>query len=335
MLLLYFIRGWPVSLDMSCEKSLSAVACTFEFLNTADEDYYLLKHKTPLEGLLSPFIAVHYKGRELDYEGMLIHRNPPTKDEYILLKAGQKVSATVQINEAFTLINDGGYTVEYIKPLMVLQDVMEMPTEVNTNKATYIYLENADQISLPSQQDEAQSEGTVTIESCTTASFTGGNSSQRSDILKGHKKLCKEYADAKSNVSNSGFYKTWFGTYTTTRANKVKAVCQKCVTGLTSKSVTYVINPSNCKSNWNAYTYKGGTKVYLCPAYNKYEVYCDSSGDPTKEGILAHEWSHAFGYTSDYAYGESANKKLAKSDPDKAVANADTYEYYYCLTQFK
>uniref|UniRef100_A0A1X7VLP0 Lysine-specific metallo-endopeptidase domain-containing protein n=1 Tax=Amphimedon queenslandica TaxID=400682 RepID=A0A1X7VLP0_AMPQE len=313
---------WPVSLDMSCEPSSSDVDCTFDFVNVAGEDYYLLMRNTPLEGLLSPFIAVYHKGRRLEYEGKLIHRRPPTKDEYILLKAGEKVSATVHINDVFTLIHDGGYTIEYIKPLMVLQEEIKMPTEVKINSATYIYLDNARKVSLPRKEVGLRSKGSVTIESCTTASFSGGNSSQQSDILKAHKKLCTEFANAKNNVSDSSFYKTWFGTYTSARATIVKNVCQKCVDGLTSKTVTYVIEPSNCQSNWNAYTYKGGTKVYLCQAYNNYDVYCKSSGDPTKEGILAHEWSHAFGYTDDYVYGAANNKQLAKDNPNKAVDNA-------------
>ena len=321
-------RGWPISLDMSCKQSLSAVACTFEFLNVAGDDYYLLKRNTPLEGLLSPFIAVSHEGRRLEYEGIFIHRGPPTKDEYILLKAGQKVSATVQINEAFALMNDDIYTVQYIKPLIVLNN--DEITEVYASKVAYIYLEGP--VSLPSTQDAVQSEGSVTIESCTTASFTGGSASQRADILNAHKKLCSKFGVAKGKVSNTTFYKTWFGTYTTKRADKVKDVCQKCKDGITNKAVTYVINPSDCESNWNAYTYKGGTKVYLCPAYNNYQVYCKSNGDPTKEGILAHEWTHAFGYTDDNAYGAAANKKLAKDNPDKAVENADSYEYWYCLS---
>ena len=84
----------------------------------------------------------------------------------------------------------------------------------------------------------------------------------------------------------------------------------------------------------HAYTYKGSTTVYLCPAYHNYAVYCKSSGDPTKEGILAHEWTHALARTDDNAYGATNNKNLAKSNPDKAVNNADTYEYWYCLSQF-
>ena len=52
----------------------------------------------------------------------------------------------------------------------------------------------------------------------------------------------------------------------------------------------------------------------------------------TKEGILAHEWTHYFGNTEDYGtYGAEANKEMARNDPDKAVNHADSYEYYYCL----
>ena len=321
---------------MSCKQSLSDVACTFEFLNLADdcdEDYYLLKRNTPLEGLLSQFVAVSYEGRRLEYKGIFIHRDPPTKDEYILLKAGQKVSATVHINDAFALIHDGGYTIEYIRPLVVL-DEMQMPIEVNAKTATYIHLENARYLSHPFQRKKVKSEGSVTIESCTTATFVGGTSSQREDVLNAHRKLCTGFADAKNNVSNSDLYTTWFGTYTEDRGAKVKGVLDDCVEGLTNDTVTYTFNGPKCQSTWNAYTYKGGTDVYLCPRYNLYEVYCKSSGSPTKESILAHEWSHALAYTEDYVYGATANKALAKSDPDKAVNNADTYEYWYCLTQF-
>ena len=43
---------------------------------------------------------------------------------------------------------------------------------------------------------------------------------------------------------------------------------------------------------------------YFC--YKKY----------TKESLLAHKWSHAFGYTNDHAYHISGFQSLAKSDPD-------------------
>uniref|UniRef100_A0A1X7UFG8 Secreted protein n=1 Tax=Amphimedon queenslandica TaxID=400682 RepID=A0A1X7UFG8_AMPQE len=80
-------NGWPVSLDMACNKALSAVACTFEFTNDANENLYLLKRGTPLEGLISRFITVSVAGSPIEYDGPFVHRLPPTKDEFVLLKA--------------------------------------------------------------------------------------------------------------------------------------------------------------------------------------------------------------------------------------------------------
>uniref|UniRef100_A0A1X7UIZ9 Lysine-specific metallo-endopeptidase domain-containing protein n=1 Tax=Amphimedon queenslandica TaxID=400682 RepID=A0A1X7UIZ9_AMPQE len=122
-------------------------------------------------------------------------------------------------------------------------------------------------------------------------------------------------------------YRTWFGKYKRRRARKVKRVCRKCERKLRRKSVCYTINPSGCKSTWNAYvTYFRRRNVNLCPGFHNYGVFCVSSGSATKEGILAHEWTHNFGRTKDFAYGADANKNLARSKPRKAVRNADTYE---------
>ena len=100
---------------------------------------------------------------------MLIHRNPPTKDEFILLKAGQWISATVQINDAFTLSDDGLYVVEYVKPLMVTpRDEMNMMTEVNINEVIYIDLEGARHLSCPVKEEEDTPDFIVNIESCSS-----------------------------------------------------------------------------------------------------------------------------------------------------------------------
>ena len=45
---------------------------------------------------------------------------------------------------------------------------------------------------------------------------------------------------------------------------------------------------------------------------------------------MIHEASHytANGGTSDYVYGQSGAKSLALSNPDQAVFNADSHEYF-------
>ncbi|PVF91263.1 zincin [Serendipita vermifera] len=45
---------------------------------------------------------------------------------------------------------------------------------------------------------------------------------------------------------------------------------------------------------------------------------------------IVHESSHftANGGTQDYAYGQSAAKSLATSNPARAIMNADSHEYF-------
>ena len=47
-------------------------------------------------------------------------------------------------------------------------------------------------------------------------------------------------------------------------------------------------------------------------------------------GTIIHESSHftANGGTNDYAYGQTACKNLAISNPANAVRNADSHEYF-------
>jgi peptidyl-Lys metalloendopeptidase len=51
-------------------------------------------------------------------------------------------------------------------------------------------------------------------------------------------------------------------------------------------------------------------------------------GHDSKAGTIIHELSHLVGGTGDKAYGTVNCSALAKSNPGKAVRNADSYEYF-------
>ena len=125
------MHSWPISVDMDCDKTQSIIQCDFKFINNANEDLYLLKRNTPLEGLISEFIEVSLSlGCSILYEGPLIYRLPPTKDEFVLLKAGESISASVQITDAFSFKKDGIYYVRYIEPIQYLTvEEMEITEE--------------------------------------------------------------------------------------------------------------------------------------------------------------------------------------------------------------
>ena len=323
---------------MACNKALSTVACSFQFTNIADEDLYLLKRNTPLEGFFSPFLNLSTEGRPVQYEGIYASRIAPTKDEFVLLKAGESIAASVQITDVFNIDTDGLYTLQYSKPLQYLSvDEMSIMSngevrESAVHESIYIYLENTHLLLKPTKPEETDKvDYTVHLQDCASASFKGGDK-KNGETLKAHKSLCAGTDKAKGNVSDTAEYKTWFGTYTAARAEKVKTVYQKMKDGISGKTVTYYNNGPQCKSNWYAYTYHGSTTVYLCPVFYGFKIPCIGNMY-TKESSLAHEWSHAFGLTEDYAYHVGGCQSLAKSDPDKAVVNADSIRFFYCKYQ--
>ena len=324
---------------MSCHKALSVVACSFEFTNVADEDYYILTSDTPLEGVDSPFIAVYHEGHRIEYEGILGFRLPPTKENFLLLKAGQSVSATVQISDVFTFSTDGIYNIRYNKPLQFVTSnqmtdagYIQEVSELEVSESVYIYLEDTHSLIHPVRPSPPKPDYTVHVEGCSSANFVGGTATQRSQATAAHKKLCNGFKGAHGRVGKNAETKTWFGKKTSTRDTKAKIVLKECEDGIRGKSVTYdyVNGQSFCRSKPGtiAFTEYGITTVYLCNGFNRLAQYCGS--EVSKERVLAHEWAHAFGYTTDYKYQPADCKQLAINDPAKALDNADNYALFYC-----
>ena len=214
---------------MACNNALSKIACSFQFTNIANEDLYLLKRNTPLEGLNSKFLTVSMEGCPVPYEGPIFFSIPPTKDEFILLKAGESFSATAQITDVFSIDTDGLYTVKYSNPLQYLS-VNEMSVmsngkvrESSIQESVYIYLENTHLLLKPIKPEEPKIDYTVHLQSCSSASFSNGYR-KNDETLKAHKKLCSGIDAVKGKVGNNTMYKTWFDAYTSTRESAVKTV---------------------------------------------------------------------------------------------------------------
>jgi uncharacterized Zn-binding protein involved in type VI secretion len=67
-------------------------------------------------------------------------------------------------------------------------------------------------------------------------------------------------------------------------------------------------------------------RIYLGDPFHK----APATGQDSKAGILAHEMSHfrGVGDTKDHAYGVENSKRLAQKYPQRALENADSFEYY-------
>jgi hypothetical protein len=76
-----------------------------------------------------------------------------------------------------------------------------------------------------------------------------------------------------------------------------------------------------------AYVYPADDrKIYLGPKFEN----SPAEGEDSQIGTLAHEMSHfkSISGTTDERYGRTNSESLAKTDPDKALRNADNYEYF-------
>ena len=337
----------PISLDMGCHQALSEVVCTFEFTNNAKRDIHILTHNTPLEGLFSPFVTVLQEGHPVMYEGLFVYHTPPTKDDLVLLKAGRTVSASVEMTSAFSFDSDGLYTIQYSKPLEYLtaggnrflqSNRFKQMNQLSVSGSASVYLKNTHLLLQPTRLQTPLEESIgdiVNIESC-SIKFIGGTSSQRSKITRAHSSICSYAQDVANGIANNDLYKTWFGQYTTTRANKVKSVYQKVKNGFNDFTLTYHMSGPNCKSDWAAYTQHGSKTVYICQYLHNIPTDCQDKSNPpdTQEAIVMHEWTHAFGLTNDHTYGVTNDQQLARNDPDKAIDNADSLERYYCPASY-
>jgi peptidyl-Lys metalloendopeptidase len=78
-----------------------------------------------------------------------------------------------------------------------------------------------------------------------------------------------------------------------------------------------------CRSAF-AYTVVSVGLLGLCPGF----FTAGTDGTDTRWGVLIHEATHLAGGTDDHAYGRRAALVLAKQDPARAAANADSYEYF-------
>jgi len=81
-----------------------------------------------------------------------------------------------------------------------------------------------------------------------------------------------------------------------------------------------------CPVFWTAPT--TGTDSKVCVDWSS--SFITEFSSECKAGTLIHEASHfaANGRTFDYAYGQAAARALARTDPFKAIFNADSHEYF-------
>lgn len=258
-------------------------------------------------------------GHKVAYLGRMIKRGPASEVDVIKVGPGATLSYPLELTGAYDLSENGRYAIEYVGHTKQNASHSAVPTS-----ATYLWLEGRTQAFADAQllaKPATNLAGSVTYTgNCTATQKTSLGSALTA--ARNYAANSKTYLSATPSATTR--YVTWFGAYSLSRWNTAKAHFVSEVDAFNNKPLTL---DCSCKQSYYAYVYPTKPyKIYLCNAFWT----APTTGTDSKAGTLVHEMSHfnVVAATDDWAYGQSAAKSLAISNPTKALDNADSHEYF-------
>ena len=100
-----------------------AIPLTFELVSRSYKTLYILPWNTPLEGWFGSYLRVKGTNGEVPYRGPQAKRAAPEHGDYVRIRAGKSVSATVDLAQVYALA-PGTYQVAFNGSL---HDVTDKP----------------------------------------------------------------------------------------------------------------------------------------------------------------------------------------------------------------
>jgi len=271
----------------------------------------------------SIIIIVTKDGEEVPYQGPLAKRGVPQKSDYFLLPTGSSISTKVQLDQYFDISKKGNYIIELnIFFLDYTFDIAEVPRMRDYWNAFEMISKVQRFTRFLNQTTRERDENQVTVK------YDGCSTSQQSIIQKAFTSAITIINKATTSLNNGGGanFPTWFGT---SKVDPVKKIVTNVKTAVSSSILNYKCNDPQCSPDTYAFVYPTDTNyvIHLCQAFWNSPV---CSFPDSQCGTLVHETTHfrTIGGTQDYEYGVTACQKLAKTNPTRAAANADSYEYY-------
>jgi peptidyl-Lys metalloendopeptidase len=290
----------------------------FTLANESAAPVSVLKWQTPFEGVDDDIFTVARNGEKVTYLGRHVKRAAPTDKDFLVLAPGQRLSVKVELSKYYDMSRMGEYTVSFEQSL---QGPGARFTETGSNLVS-VWIDSDAVVASNPNEEEAL---TPTYVSCSNSQKNQlvtalGNAETYS--ANSYTYLSTRTTTAQRNASTR--YKTWFGTQTSSRWSTVQSHFLNIRNTIQTKTIKF---NCACSDDYYAYVYPAQPyQIWLCNAFWS----APATGTDSKAGTLVHELSHfnVVAGTDDHAYGQSACKSLATSNPSRAVDNADSHEYF-------
>jgi peptidyl-Lys metalloendopeptidase len=299
--------------------------------NATAATQYLLKWQTPFGAIEAPLFEVTRDGLPVRYLGVQIKRPAPSTADYIALKPGASRSVRVELSALYDMGVTGAYSVRWRAGATQL---FSRPGSARINsqaaapaRATALPDPVPASVWIDARLPRgAPDTGSPAAEGA-GLSFSRCSNAQQETIAGAAQAAQAMAQDADIYLQGKDLgrrYSGWFGAVDPARSATVVRHFQAIKDAFAAKPVTV---DCGCNASYYAYVYPNQPyKIYVCKAFWSAPL----TGTDSKGGTLVHEMSHftVVAGTDDLAYGQSAAGQLAASDPDKAIDNADSHEYF-------
>ena len=303
--------------------------------NTSSSPQYVLKARTPFDGLSAPLFDITRDGEKVAYTGALIKRGKPTQADYYVLKPGASHTVKVELSALYDLSVSGDYAIQYrtASPDLFLPSNNGRATAAAANDigelasdAARVYIDGRlpRGAESPIMQALKQGGGMVTTQGLSYASCTASQQTTIASAISAAKTMSNGSVTYMAQTTMGPRYTKWFGAVTSSRQSTVKSHYTNIKSAFDTQNV---VVDCSCKQSYYAYVYPTQPyRIYVCKAFWTAPM----TGTDSKGGTLVHEMSHfnVVAGTDDHVYGQSGAASLAISDPNLAIDNADSHEYF-------
>lgn len=296
--------------------------------NTAAAVQYVLRWRTPLDGIDDALFDVRRDGQPVTYLGRHIKRAAPGPADFLRLEPGASLTQTVELSRLYEMTVTGAYTVRYRAPAV--------PATAATakNPATPQPLageltSNAVNLWIDGRLPRGSKGAVLAPETTGTGlSYSNCSNAQQEQLVTamdaGRAMAADSHAYLGAGTDYGARYTTWFGAPDATRGARVSANFTAIKDAFETRPVKI---DCDCDEPYFAYVYPARPyTVWVCKAFWAAAL----TGTDSRGGTLVHELSHfdVVAGTDDHVYGQAAAAELARTAPERAVNNADSHEYF-------
>jgi peptidyl-Lys metalloendopeptidase len=332
VLCLLLSAGSARAADLRAELELSSgrlgegenLVASVTLVNLSSRTVLVPRWLVPGERLEADLFEVARGGEPVDYLGRLVKRAAPGAADFVALAPGESLRGTTELTKHYDMGDGGEYAVVYRVDLLdgIDAGALGAVSEKVESNAVAVWREGPTSNPRPAWVAPMSGDGALSTVNCTASESTAIGTAVTNATS--YSSNSESYFDSRTWSSVGARYTTWFGA---PDSGRFDTVADNYAAIRSAFQTAPVVVNCDCDEDYYAYVYANQPyEIFVCNAFWA----APATGTDSKAGTLVHEMSHfdVVAGTRDRAYGQSACMNLANSQPQFAVMNADSHEYF-------